>query len=316
MKFKGAIRMLVVLICACALMQISMSDEAHAGYVKEDILYTPDETLLKYIEEYLPDGNYEMVDSGIATPSYCQMADGKMISYVMGELAKEYGITSTYYIYKNNMSMYQYFLEIKISLDAIITDKDRIYLDFSAFNFMPPDTIAVMYVSEESKVWKQVSSVYVERNPISTSASYQYLSGYSILNNGKERRIFVYIPNVSLSGNDITQNFSVRWEQDILRLAELSISPEKEDNTQIMEWKIILVGLILVFDVAMLVFFLKYIKKPQKEATSQEITTDSEAENVEVIDEEAELMKLSGDRKQEEIDYLKSIGYFKSKPSK
>ena len=45
MKFKGAIRMLMVLICASALMQISMSDEAHAGYVKEDILYTPDDTL-------------------------------------------------------------------------------------------------------------------------------------------------------------------------------------------------------------------------------------------------------------------------------
>ncbi len=314
MKFKGLLRILAVLICVCTVMFLPMSDVAHAEYTETDLLYTPDNTLSKYIEEHLPDGDYEMIDSGDAIFSYSQMADGKMISYVMGELAKEYGITSTYYIYKNNMSVYQYFLEIRISLDAIITDKDRIYLDFSASNLVPADTVSVMYVSEESKVWKWASPVYVERNPISTSASYQYLSGYSILNNGKDRRIFVYIPNISLSGNDIVQNFSVRWEQDILRLAELSLPPEKEDTSQSL-WKIVLVGLILVFDVAMFVFFIKYIKKSRKEVSSQETTADSEAEIAET-EEEKELMKLSGDRKQEELDYLKSIGYFKSKSSK
>jgi hypothetical protein len=166
----------------------------------------------------------------------------------------------------------------------------------------------------QSKRWEWTSTVYVINNLVGRETS--YLSGDSILNNGKSRRIFVYIPDISLQRWIVAPYFDIMWVQDMERLAELSISPEKEDSTQIMEWKIILVGLILIFDVAMLFFFLKYIKKPQKEAMLQETTSDPKAETVEAVDEEAEMIKLSGNRKQEEIDYLKSIGYFKSKPSK
>ena len=171
-------------------------------------------------------------------------------------------------------------------------------------------------MKSQTRNWKWTSSVSVNNSSSPVDGDAFYLSGDNILNNGKSRRIFIHIPDFSLHRWIVTPYFDVMWNQDMERLAELPISQEKEDNTRIMEWKIILVGLILVFDVAMLVFFLKYIKKPQKEATSQEITTDSETEIAEAIDEEAELMKLSGDRNQEEIDYLKSIGYFNSKSSK
>ena len=318
MKFKGAIRMLMVLICACALMQISMSDEVHAGYVKEDILYTPDDTLSKYIEEHLPDGDkYEMIDSGNAIISYSQMAGNDKVSYVQGELAKQYGISEVkYYTYKNSMSSTassHFFFDIHLSADAVVTDKDNIRV-VTSDGFIVISTKAALYVMDKNKTWDFVSNVNVLYG--SATGYVPFWGGGDVLNNGKERRIFVYVPAEPGVEWNSGKNCEVNWAQDILRLAELPTSQKKEGNSQSMAWKIILIGLILVFDVAMLVFFLKYIKKPHKEVTSQETTADPEAETVEAIDEETELMKLSGDRKQEEIDYLKSIGYFKSKSSK
>ena len=110
MKYKGEIRMLVVLICACTVMLIPMSDVANAEYTKEDLLYTPDDTLSKYIEDNLPDGDYEMVDSKDAIICYNQMAGEDVISCVRGELAKEYGITQArYFIYAKDNSVGHFF---------------------------------------------------------------------------------------------------------------------------------------------------------------------------------------------------------------
>lgn len=317
MKSKWLIRMLAVLICVCTLMLIPTSDVANAEYTKEDLLYTPDDTLSKYIEDNLPDGDYEMVDSKDAIICYNQMAGEDVISYVRGEFAKEYGITQArYFVYAKDNSVGHFFLDISLSADAVITDNDRIHILFSGLTSLPLGTSAELYLKSQTRNWKWTSSVSVNNSSSPVDGDAFYLSGDNILNNGKSRRIFIHIPEFSLHRWIVTPYFDVMWNQDMERLAELPISQEKEDNTRIMEWKIILVGLILVFDVAMLVFFLKYIKKPQKEATSQEITTDSETEIAEAIDEEAELMKLSGNRNQEEIDYLKRIGYFNSKSSK
>ena len=269
MKFKGVIRMLAVLICACTLMLIPMSDVTHAEYTKEDLLYFPDDTLSKYVEEHLPDGDYEMIDSGDAIISYSQMAGADNVSYVRGELAKEYGISEVkYYTYKNTMSSTSschFFFDIHLSADAVVTDKDNIQVVTSGDGFIVISTKAALYVMDKNKTWDFVSNVNVLFG--SATGYVPFWGGGDVLNNGKERRIFVYVPAEPGVEWNSGKDCEVNWEQDILRLAELPVSQEKEDNSQPM-WKIILIGLIVVFDVAMFVFFLKYIKKPQKEVPS------------------------------------------------
>lgn len=301
---------LVLLICLVCFHSITAAAaDVINGYMETEEaeeLPEADRVMSGFIEEYLPADGYELTDGGEAIIIYAQTSGEEIKSVVYGELARDYGVSADFYVYKNSLSTYALFIDLCFDSDASITNADKVRFSFSMFYNLPSNTLTELWVKDSSfGQWEkgtelEIKSIFFDDSAISSSSySDSYLSGEDISNNGSDRRVLMYIPNLSTGyfSSDILQ---VTWQQDLDALSQMTDRTGNGSGSELFR-NIMIVVFLIVIDTAAVILVIRHIRKTRQ--TEKEPSAIPE----QTVPEDMVNMKP------EDIEYLKSIGYFTPK---
>lgn len=249
-------------------------------------------------------------------------------------LKESYGFSAHVLAYKGGTRSVHLYLDIRFSADADIAENDILTIicpDGIQPNETSPPT--QLLVPNQFGGWIEIAdftafsygsqNVHIALKDVLSYTQEHFKTHSSSAPENVETRILLYINGGSTADlGSALESMTVQWIHDLTESTETKgstddpahtypvVSPDMniDKDTAAFSWKVILVVVVLALDVLLVLFVIRYLRKnvQKKPKNNAEKTSYSEDE---ISAQEAELqqnLKL----KNEDIEYLRSIGYF------
>jgi len=339
------IRIIFIILCIClgcgSFTAMASGNNTITETMTDDTAFPEvDRVMREFIETHLGEEKYQLSDDLNVDVTYAQMVGDLAVSAVMGELVSDYGFKAkTYLFYVPQNDSWHMFIDIYLGRDALVTEKDMILIQSTALRSDLTKSSASLLTKDFWGNWKHQSDIPLKNAQSTTKydlatdmdtpdylnklSTKPYLSGEDLKNTGKDRRILIHETGPSYftlydafsSSVMISNTVNITWKQDVESLKAMTA----KDSFSI---KPILGILLILLDATVVVLVVRYVRANHRKTTENQQNQDfAENENIETeqISEKDTLSKTALELKEildltnEDIDYLKSIGYFSAK---